>query len=49
VVEPVFDEEQIIVAELDLKKIDEERMALDVSGHYQRPDVFDFRVKTETR
>ena len=40
VVEPVFDEEQIVIAELDLKAIDQERMTLDVSGHYHRPDLF---------
>jgi predicted amidohydrolase len=45
VVEPVFDEEQIVIAELDLKAIDQERMTLDVSGHYHRPDLFDLKVK----
>ena len=43
-VEPVFDEERIVFAELDLKVIDQERMTLDVTGHYQRPDLFDLRV-----
>lgn len=46
VVEPLFDEEKIIIAEIDLKMIDRERMTLDVSGHYQRPDLFDFQMKT---
>ncbi len=45
IVEPVFDEDRIIVAELDLRAIDRERMTLDVSGHYHRPDLFDLRVK----
>lgn len=45
IVEPVFNEEQIILAEVDLKTIDRERLTLDVSGHYQRADLFDFRVK----
>jgi len=44
-VEPVFDEERIILAELDLTAIDKERMTLDVSGHYQRADLFDLTVK----
>lgn len=45
VVEPVFDEERILVAELDLKAIDKERMTLDASGHYHRADLFDLKVK----
>lgn len=43
-VEPVFDEEQILIAELDLKAVDKERMTLDVSGHYQRPDFFELKI-----
>lgn len=46
IIEPVFNTEQLIVAKLNLDKIVEEQMTLDVSGHYQRPDVFDFTVKT---
>ncbi len=41
-VEPVFDREEILLAELDLKVIYKEKMALDVTGHYQREDVFQF-------
>ncbi len=44
IVEPLFDEERIIFAELDLKAIDKERMTLDVTGHYRRPDLFDLRI-----
>ena len=43
-VEPVFDEEEIVVAELCLDEIDKERMTLDVSGHYQRPDLFELNI-----
>ncbi len=39
---PVFDREEILVADLDLGRIAEESMALDVTGHYNRPDVFQF-------
>jgi predicted amidohydrolase len=46
VVEPVYDREQLIVADLDLTMIDRECMSLDVSGHYARPDVFSFSHKT---
>ncbi|HZE71169.1 MAG TPA: carbon-nitrogen hydrolase family protein [Pyrinomonadaceae bacterium] len=45
IVEPVFDEERILIAELNLEAIDKERMTLDVSGHYHRPDLFDLRVE----
>ena len=44
VIEPVHGEERIISAGLDLRRIREEQMALDVTGHYARDDVFDFAV-----
>lgn len=43
-IEPVFEESRVIYAELDLSAIDRERMTLDVSGHYHRPDVFQVKV-----
>jgi len=46
IVEPVYDREQLIVADLDLSMIDRECMNLDVSGHYARPDVFGFSHRT---
>jgi predicted amidohydrolase len=49
VLEPVFDREEILTAEIDLSMIDEEKMTLDVSGHYSRPDVFDFSVNQNRR
>ena len=45
VVEPVFDTECLVLAQLDLTRIDEEAMTLDVTGHYARPELFDFRVR----
>lgn len=45
VVEPVFEKETILVADLDLNRIDKEKMTLDVSGHYFRPDLFEVRVR----
>lgn len=42
IVDPLYDREQLIVADLDLSMIDRECMNLDVSGHYARPDVFAF-------
>ncbi len=44
IVEPVFEEEAIITAELDLTAVDREKMTLDVSGHYSRPDIFSFQI-----
>ncbi len=49
VIEPVFDTEEIIVAELDLGLLDKEKMTLDVSGHYFRPDVFDLKINRGAR
>ena len=43
VVEPVYDEPGVLVAELDLGRIQEESMALDVTGHYHRPECFEFQ------
>jgi nitrilase len=42
---PVFNEETILTADLDLKLIAEESLALDVTGHYSRPDIFDVKLK----
>ncbi|MDP9315519.1 MAG: carbon-nitrogen hydrolase family protein [Chloroflexota bacterium] len=40
---PVYDEERVLVAELDLGRIRLESMTLDVTGHYHRPELFEFR------
>jgi nitrilase len=40
---PVFDREETIIADIELEKVKEESMTLDVSGHYSRPDCFEFR------
>jgi predicted amidohydrolase len=44
VVEPVYDEPRLIVADLDLARVREERMTLDVTGHYHRPDLLRLEV-----
>jgi predicted amidohydrolase len=44
IVEPVYDEARILIAELDLRRASEESMTLDVTGHYHRPELFDFRA-----
>lgn len=47
IVEPVYDREELIIADLDLREIDQAFLTLDVSGHYHRPDVFTFETKTK--
>ncbi|MFY9609138.1 MAG: carbon-nitrogen hydrolase family protein [Blastocatellia bacterium] len=42
----VFGEETILTADLDLSRIAEESLSLDVTGHYHRPDLFDVKVKS---
>jgi len=41
---PVFDEDAVLVAEVDPAALIRGRFDLDVSGHYARPDVFELRV-----
>jgi len=49
IVEPVYENEMILTATLDLGAAAREHMALDVAGHYSRPDCFDFRVMRSGR
>lgn len=37
--EPLWDEEGIIYAELEMDKVPASRMEFDACGHYSRPDV----------
>lgn len=46
---PVYESEITLHATLDLAEIREESMSLDVSGHYSRPDCFDFAVHRARR
>ncbi|HTS88796.1 MAG TPA: carbon-nitrogen hydrolase family protein [Gemmatimonadales bacterium] len=43
---PVYETEAIVSADLDLDLITGESLTLDVSGHYSRPDLFEFKVRT---
>jgi predicted amidohydrolase len=47
VVEPVLGLEKLLIAEVDLARTREERLTLDVAGHYARSDLFDVRVRRE--
>ena len=43
-VEPVIGGDEILIADLELHQVREERMMFDPTGHYARPDVFDVVV-----
>lgn len=49
VVEPVHGREELLVGEIDLARVREEKLTLDVAGHYARPELFDLRVRRERR
>ncbi len=42
--EPLPDEERLVVAEIDLARVREERQNFDPTGHYSRSDVFELSV-----
>ena len=42
---PATEEELLLLADCERNRITEEKMTLDVAGHYARPDVFHFGVK----
>lgn len=43
---PSFGSEVIILARINLDRIREESLTLDVTGHFNRPDLFDFKFRT---
>ncbi len=44
IVEPFCGEEKLVVAEIDHRKVREERQNFDAVGHYSRPDVLELKV-----
>lgn len=49
VIETAEDRDTILHADLDLTQTLEAKTALDVDGHYSRPDVFELSVNTDPR
>lgn len=49
VVPPLYDQSGIVSADLDLERVREESMSLDVTGHYARPDCFTLNVRRTGR
>ncbi|GGD67010.1 carbon-nitrogen hydrolase family protein [Paenibacillus nasutitermitis] len=44
IVKPLFNEEGLLVADLDMALVAQSRFDFDVAGHYSRPDVFELTV-----
>lgn len=47
IIEPLGTQEKLAVAEIDHKKVREERQNLDIAGHYSRPDILQLSVNRE--
>jgi len=47
ILEPLFDKEDIILAEINLQDVIGEKMTLDTAGHYYRPDIFTFGINRD--
>lgn len=41
---PLWNQEDLLIADLDLDQITRRKMDLDVAGHYSRPDIFELKV-----
>lgn len=46
---PLFEEEAVLIATLDLARVREESMTLDVTGHYSRPELLSLHITRSGR
>ncbi len=46
---PIYDQAEILYANIELDKVAESKFDFDVAGHYARDDVFEFKVKANPR
>lgn len=46
---PVREQEETLIADLDIRAVHQARRLLDPTGHYNRPDVFRLQVDTSPR
>jgi len=44
---PIYDQETILTAEIDMEEIVKGKFDLDITGHYARPDIFSLTVNTQ--
>jgi nitrilase len=47
IIEPVCNEEKLLTAEIDHRKVREERQNFDAVGHYSRPDILQLTVNRQ--
>jgi nitrilase len=45
---PLYGEEAIVSAHIDIAQLPAAKFDFDVVGHYARPDVFDFAVRSSS-
>ncbi len=48
-VEPVADDERLVIADLDVSLVARERQNFDPAGHYSRADIFRVEVRSARR
>ena len=46
---PLWNEEGILIADLDMSEVPRSKFDFDVTGHYARPDVFQLTVNESPR
>lgn len=45
VAEPVYNREEMLIADLDMTQVIQSKLDFDVTGHYARPDVFELNIR----